>query len=200
MDQPSLHRESGGRLANKRNRADRKFQGEKKYSFTTELTVGGFVGSTDRDAYVIAPEERLSKYLAKHWTRILDLFRRWDTNQDGLISRKEFTVGMMHLSLLNNEEEAAKLYDSYDTDHSGTLTFAEPNAQLRQKAEAVSAYELRPNQRTLLPPPLPSARARPHSTISVGGRLPLGSVASSAPTTARDLEEQKRSSVSAPAR
>ena len=127
--------------------------GEKIFKFSNSIRPGGFPSALSakdlEEQAALSPEEQLSKYLAQHWTRILDLFRKWDVNNDGLISRREFRDGMSHLSLISDPEEAARLFDKYDDDHNGSLSFAELHARLRQKADAVGAYELGKHQRTL---------------------------------------------------
>ena len=40
-------------------------------------------------------EQRRRKALSKHSTRVVDLFHRWDTNNDGVVGEKEFERAMV---------------------------------------------------------------------------------------------------------
>ena len=42
---------------------------------------------------------QLAQMLSSNWTRVIDLFRQWDTNSDGFISKQEFIAGMGLLGL-----------------------------------------------------------------------------------------------------
>ena len=91
-------------------------------------------------------EERVKKNLAKHLARVIDLFRRMDTNGDGLVSRTEFTKGLIGSGVCSASLRTAiaSVFDSWDVDGSGALDFRE----FRKRTP-------RPNA----PPPPPLRRA-----------------------------------------
>ena len=102
---------------------------------------------------------RLRDALAKLGTRVIDTFKQWDANSDGVISREEFhevipKLGLQaratlvdHTSLTlashphtgslcaSAQATAAnidKLFSLFDPDRSGTIDYRELNAQLRK--------------------------------------------------------------------
>jgi Ca2+-binding EF-hand superfamily protein len=77
------------------------------------------------------PEDALRIALSENSVRVIDLFRDWDVNHDGKIDRDEFTGGIKHFGFPGGEAAAA-LFDQWDSDGSGALTFAELNAVLRR--------------------------------------------------------------------
>ena len=67
-----------------------------------------------------SPAEQLRHALTKNAVRVVDLFRDWDVNGDGQVSRKEFITGVKLLGFPGGSA-AASLFDSWDDDGSGTL-------------------------------------------------------------------------------
>ena len=47
----------------------------------------------------IPPDEALRQALNENAVRVIDLFRDWDVNNDGMVSRKEFVQGVSLLGL-----------------------------------------------------------------------------------------------------
>ena len=94
--------------------------------------------------------ELIRDALAANAVRVIDLFRDWDENGDGLISQKEFYQAMAPLGLDVSREEALELFDQFDPDGSGTIEYKELNMMLRrqvdvrevQRRRAMSAAEL----------------------------------------------------------
>ena len=83
---------------------------------------------------------RLVGMLAANMTRVIDLFREWDLNGDGMISPKEFRRAMMSLKLQCTREEIDQLFVTFDPDGSNTIDFRELHRELRKaKARAASA-------------------------------------------------------------
>ena len=79
-------------------------------------------------------EEQLREALNKNAVRVIDLFRDWDVNGDGVISRAEFMNGVRMLGLPGGSE-AGILFDRWDVDGSGTLEIRELNKFLRRGVE-----------------------------------------------------------------
>lgn len=83
---------------------------------------------------------RLVGMLAANMTRVIDLFREWDLNGDGMISPKEFRRAMMSLKLQCTRKEIDQLFVTFDPDGSNTIDFRELHRELRKaKARAASA-------------------------------------------------------------
>ena len=75
--------------------------------------------------------EILKQWMAQHSTRVMTLFRKWDTDQNGLVDRTEFHHALKTLGLQAPSEEVDALFSSYDKDRSGSLDFRELNRSLR---------------------------------------------------------------------
>ena len=101
-----------------------------KIALRTGLTEGisGVLGSqtqllTGEGAPPIA--DQIRDALHKNLTRVIDLFREWDTNGDGVLSRREFGKGLRQMGLPVRTADANELFDSWDSDRSGTLEMIE---------------------------------------------------------------------------
>ena len=75
---------------------------------------------------------RLAEVLASKAARVIDLFREWDRNNDGELSKAEFYGGIARLGLEVDVSEANTLFDSWDLDSSGTLSIDELHKILRR--------------------------------------------------------------------
>lgn len=80
------------------------------------------------------PEDALRIALSENSVRVIDLFRDWDTNGDGMIDKVEFIRGIKHFGFPGGETAAA-IFDEWDTNRSGALTFNELNSVLRRGVE-----------------------------------------------------------------
>ena len=89
----------------------------------------------------IPPDEALRQALNENAVRVIDLFRDWDVNNDGMVSRKEFVQGVSLLGLPGGDV-AATLFDTWDTDQSGKLDLRELNRVLRRGVEFAGAASL----------------------------------------------------------
>ena len=89
--------------------------------------------------------EQLRDLLTENSTRVVDLFRDWDVDQSGTITRKEFCRSVAALGFLpaKGPEEVLALFDELDTDGSGTIEYAELNKVLRRGASIELAAVLR---------------------------------------------------------
>jgi len=65
-------------------------------------------------------------------SRVLDLFREWDTNGDGEISKKEFRKAMVSLGLEVPVKDVDALFDKWDGDGGGCIQYKELNRILRK--------------------------------------------------------------------
>jgi len=68
---------------------------------------------------------QLGNALRKNAGKVLDLFRDWDTDGDGEVSRKEFHEAMAALGLEVPKEHIDRLFNEWDSDGGGSLEFAE---------------------------------------------------------------------------
>ena len=59
--------------------------------------------------------------MAKHSVRMVDLFRDWDDDQSGTVSRAEFHMAMKELQFSVPVSEVDALFTSWDPDGSGAL-------------------------------------------------------------------------------
>mmetsp|Transcript_36996 Transcript_36996/g.92465 ORF Transcript_36996/g.92465 Transcript_36996/m.92465 type:complete len:382 (-) Transcript_36996:297-1442(-) len=67
---------------------------------------------------------------------LLDLFAEWDVNGDGLISKKEWRKGVEAIGLKAPITEVNALFDSYDTDGSGTIELTEMLGKMEATSRA----------------------------------------------------------------
>jgi len=79
--------------------------------------------------------QQLRDELAKNMVRVIDLFREWDDDASGAVSKKEFRKAMQELGCEIERKHVDALFDQWDPDKSGTLQIAELNKQLRQTVE-----------------------------------------------------------------
>ena len=76
--------------------------------------------------------EQLAAALRKGSARVLDLFRQWDTDGDGEVSKQEFLKAMPKLGFDVDKKDIEKLFDEWDTDGGGSLSFPELKKILTQ--------------------------------------------------------------------
>ena len=68
-----------------------------------------------------SPSEQLRDALAKHAIRVVDLFREWDVDESGNVSKSEFRLAMPMLGLDVPVKHIDRLFDTWDPDHSGAI-------------------------------------------------------------------------------
>ena len=78
--------------------------------------------------------QQLKEALRANSGRVIDLFREWDTDGDGEISRKEFHTAIPRLGFDATKAEIDALFDSWDPDGGGSLDFKELQKVLRGDA------------------------------------------------------------------
>ena len=77
----------------------------------------------------LAPQ--LREALQRNAVRVIDLFRAWDANGDGKISRHEFHRAMPLLGVELPPKVIDDLFDNYDPDKSGWMEFVELKKMLK---------------------------------------------------------------------
>ena len=77
-------------------------------------------------------QESLRVKLTQSATRVMDLFKEWDADKSGSITKKEFRKALPTLSIECTKAQADELFDSFDPDGSGTIEFNELNKMLRR--------------------------------------------------------------------
>ena len=82
---------------------------------------------------------RLADMLDVNYSRVSDLFRAWDTNGDGKISRTEFRRAMEFLKLPSTDAEIDELFDKFDRDGSGSLNFKELQKEIQLARKRASS-------------------------------------------------------------
>jgi len=82
----------------------------------------------------ISIDEQVMARLRKHAVRVIDIFRQWDEDHDGLVSRKEFRKAMAVLGLEMTREDADGIFDRFDEDGSGQISYAEMKKALKKPA------------------------------------------------------------------
>jgi len=103
--------------------------------------------------------DQLRGALKKSAARVMDLFREWDTDGDGSVSKKEFRKAMPLLGFTVAKEEVDKLFDEFDPDGSGQVGFKE----LQKMLKGPSA-----------PPPAPAAKSTPGKPGAAAKPKPKG--------------------------
>mmetsp|Transcript_45103 Transcript_45103/g.118274 ORF Transcript_45103/g.118274 Transcript_45103/m.118274 type:complete len:406 (-) Transcript_45103:439-1656(-) len=83
-----------------------------------------------------AVTDMLRDALAKNMVRIIDLFRDWDEDANGLIDKVEFFKGIVALGVDAAREEASDLFDTFDIDKGGFIEYKELNKLLRQRVKS----------------------------------------------------------------
>lgn len=127
-------------------------------------------GSSLIQATAEGMENQLVILLAKNQARVIDLFRQWDTNSDGQISKKEFRRGMLALGFDVQGSEVEALFTQMDPDCSGAIDFQELSRELRKAKAALN-----------------NGPPSPQSALPPTPRLPTGE--DGVPLSAHELEE-----------
>ena len=94
---------------------------------------------------VQGPLRIIEEALAANAGRVIDLFREWDTDGDGEVSKQELRRAIAALGLDVPDEDADALFDTFDPDGSGSIEYAELKKALKRRAA----------------PPAPPLQARP---------------------------------------
>ena len=140
--------------------------------------------------------ERLAAALRANAARVLDLFRQWDENGDGEVSREEFTQSFaeedrLMTGLSVSMQEAALLFDEWDADGSGTISFQELKKCLKKKRKPTEpARRARHGGVRLQPIPLASTDGV-GDTGAPAAAAAAAAAAAPPPESARALEPER---------
>ena len=69
--------------------------------------------------------DQIRNALAGSWSRVRELFREWDEDESGSISKREFRRALVLLGLRAPRNEVDALFDTFDKDGSGEVDFGE---------------------------------------------------------------------------
>lgn len=65
--------------------------------------------------------------------RAIDIFRAWDDDDSGTISKKEFRQALPAIGLKVSKEQSDELFASFDDDNSGSIDYSEIQKKLRKR-------------------------------------------------------------------
>ena len=74
---------------------------------------------------------QLKAALSANMARVIDLFRDWDENGDGMVSKKEFRMAMKFCGFKAAQNVVDSLFDECDVDGGGTVEYSELSSFLR---------------------------------------------------------------------
>merc|ERR1719188_1182909 len=78
--------------------------------------------------------------LRENSLRVIDLFRQWDEDGNGKVSKKEFRRALPALGIHAQREEIDALFDSFDPDHSGSIEYKELSKLLRGPSKSAPSH------------------------------------------------------------
>ena len=98
----------------------------------TEGRLASFYNAASKPGKSI--QDGLRDALTANLSRVMDLFREWDTDGNGMIDRKEFHKAIRALGVRAPRAEVNTLFDTFDADGGGTLEASELAKVLRRGA------------------------------------------------------------------
>ena len=120
----------------------------------------------------LSVEAQVRDALVANGSRVMELFRSWDDDGDGEVSKAEFQRAMLLIGLCAPPEATgaqksavteavSSLFDSFDSDGGGTIGFRELNKMLRRTVAPAAPHPPAPRSPPALAlAPGPSARVR----------------------------------------
>ena len=99
---------------------------------------------------------QLRDLLAKNSVRVIDLFRDWDEDGNGLVDRMEFYKAIIALGIKVPRKDSDALFDLFDSDGSGSIAYREMNKHLRRRVVAEKGMRRSASDGPRLLPPGPS--------------------------------------------
>ena len=110
---------------------------------------GMSVQGSEAEGYTVRPVSRprsaiprkLAGLLMKNMARVIDVFREWDKDQDGQVTKKEFVKGLASLEMSVDPADIDALFAHFDPDGSGALDYKELQAALRSHAPSSKVYD-----------------------------------------------------------
>ena len=91
--------------------------------------------------------QQLRDILSKNAVRVVDLFREWDEDGNGSVSKKEFRKAMPLLGFDAPRAVVDEVFDSFDPDGGGAISIDELNKALRRGGEVKLAADLQAGAR-----------------------------------------------------
>ena len=113
----------------------------------------------------------LAAALTANQTRVMDIFRKWDANHDGIVSRDEFGQAVTKLGIDVATAEVDALWATFDKDRSGSVDFREVQKNLFEIAQQQKEVATLPPA-SARPPARP--RARPPTSAHTVTHYPRG--------------------------
>ena len=89
-----------------------------------------------------AAEELHDAFAKVSLDHVMTVFRQWDANGDGTISRRELGEAMAELGLAITQTELNVLFNRVDTDNSGKIVYAELKGYLRNRNDQQHAADM----------------------------------------------------------
>jgi len=83
--------------------------------------------------------QQLKEALANNAGKVIDLFREWDADGDGTITRKEFHKAMPLLGFEVSKEEIDVVFDEFDVEGGGSISYDELKKLLKRRGEVPAA-------------------------------------------------------------
>jgi len=77
-------------------------------------------------------EQILARSIKKNAVRAVDLFKEWDEDRNGVLSKKEFRKALKASGIQAESADIDALFDKWDKDGSGTIDFNELNKALKK--------------------------------------------------------------------
>ena len=74
----------------------------------------------------------LARSIKKNAVRAVDLFKEWDEDRNGVLSKKEFRKALNGTGIAASADELNALFDKWDKDNSGSIDFNELNKALKK--------------------------------------------------------------------
>jgi len=103
---------------------------------------------------------QIAAHLRANAARVLDLFREWDQDNDGVVSREEFHKAMPKLGLVVSESFTNELFDKWDEGGDGALQYHDLQKVLRRTNN----------------PATPKIKTAARALAAFGGTLPPSSM------------------------
>ena len=103
---------------------------------------GRDTGRGGDDAAALGPDEvqqQLRTSLRTNHAKVLDLFRSWDTDGDGTITKKELRKAVASLGVAASTQAVDALFDSFDRDGGGSIEYNELHRSLMRAATGAPA-------------------------------------------------------------
>lgn len=78
--------------------------------------------------------DELREHLSSNWMRLKDVYRTWDTNGDGNLTRNEFMRGLKIVGMDLSPDDMTAICSTFDPDNSGTIELRELEGAIRKRS------------------------------------------------------------------